>query len=193
MKYCSECGAQVTLEIPAGDNRPRYICSQCETIHYSNPKIVAGCIPVWQDKILLCKRAIEPRHGLWTLPAGFMENDESTVEAALRETLEEAGAQVEVRDLYTMISLVHINQVYMMFLADMTNTDFAPGEESLETELFAEEEIPWDRIAFPVIEETMRLYFADRASGKFRTRIGEMTVISREKRQFNSRYLAEEK
>jgi len=192
MKYCSECGAEVTLEIPSGDNRPRYICSQCETIHYSNPKIVAGCIPVWQDKILLCKRAIEPRHGLWTLPAGFMENDESTVEAAMRETLEEAGARVNVRDLYTMISLVHINQVYMMFLADMTDTDFAPGEESLETELFAEEEIPWDEIAFPVIEETMRLFFADRASGKFKRRIGEMTVINREKRQFNSRYLAEE-
>jgi len=192
MKYCSECGAQVTLEIPAGDNRPRYICSQCETIHYSNPKIVAGCIPVWQDKILLCKRAIEPRHGLWTLPAGFMENDESTVEAALRETVEEAGANVEIRDLYTMISLVHINQVYMMFLADMTDTDFAPGVESLETELFAENEIPWDQIAFPVIEETMRLYFADRASGDFRTRVGEMTVIDRDKRQFHSRYLDEE-
>jgi ADP-ribose pyrophosphatase YjhB (NUDIX family) len=192
MKYCSECGAQVTLEIPAGDNRPRHICSQCETIHYSNPKIVAGCIPVWEDKILLCKRAIEPRHGLWTLPAGFMENDESTVEAALRETMEEAGAHVEVRDLYTMISLVHINQVYMMFLADMTDTDFAPGEESLETELFSESEIPWDRIAFPVIEETMRLYFADRASGSFKTRVGEMTVINREQRQFNSRYLDEE-
>jgi len=180
------------LEIPAGDNRPRYICSQCETIHYSNPKIVAGCIPVWQDKILLCKRAIEPRHGLWTLPAGFMENDESTVEAALRETVEEAGANVEIRDLYTMISLVHINQVYMMFLADMTDTDFAPGVESLETELFAENEIPWDQIAFPVIEETMRLYFADRASGDFRTRVGEMTVIDRDKRQFHSRYLDEE-
>ena len=192
MKYCSECGAQVTLEIPSGDNRPRYICSQCETIHYSNPKIVAGCIPVWQDKILLCKRAIEPRHGLWTLPAGFMENDESTVEAAMRETMEEAGARVAVRDLYTMISLVHINQVYMMFLADMKDTDFSPGEESLETELFAEEDIPWDEIAFPVIEETMRLFFADRASGKFKRRIGEMTVINREKRQFNSRYLAEE-
>ena len=192
MKYCSECGAQVTLEIPSGDNRPRYICSQCETIHYSNPKIVAGCIPVWQDKILLCKRAIEPRHGLWTLPAGFMENDESTVEAAMRETMEEAGAHVEVRDLYTMISLVHINQVYMMFLADMKDTDFSPGEESLETELFSEVDIPWDRIAFPVIEETMRLFFADRAAGKFRTRIGEMTVINREKRLFNSRYLAEE-
>ena len=192
MKYCSECGAQVTLEIPAGDNRPRHICSQCETIHYSNPKIVAGCIPVWEDKILLCKRAIEPRHGLWTLPAGFMENDESTVEAALRETMEEAGAHVEVRDLYAMISLVHINQVYMMFLADMTDTDFAPGEESLETELFSESEIPWDRIAFPVIEETMRLYFADRASGSFKTRVGEMTVINREQRQFNSRYLDEE-
>ena len=192
MKYCSECGAEVTLEIPSGDNRPRYICSQCETIHYSNPKIVAGCIPVWQDKILLCKRAIEPRHGLWTLPAGFMENDESTVEAAMRETMEEAGARVAVRDLYTMISLVHINQVYMMFLADMKDTDFSPGEESLETELFAEEDIPWDEIAFPVIEETMRLFFADRASGKFKRRIGEMTVINREKRQFNSRYLAEE-
>jgi ADP-ribose pyrophosphatase YjhB (NUDIX family) len=192
MKYCSECGAEVTLEIPSGDNRPRYICSQCETIHYSNPKIVAGCIPVWQDKILLCKRAIEPRHGLWTLPAGFMENDESTIEAAMRETMEEAGARVEVRDLYTMISLVHINQVYMMFLADMKDTDFSPGEESLETELFAEEDIPWDEIAFPVIEETMRLFFADRASGKFKRRIGEMTVINREKRQFNSSYLAEE-
>ena len=192
MKYCSECGAEVTLEIPSGDNRPRYICSQCETIHYSNPKIVAGCIPVWQDKILLCKRAIEPRHGLWTLPAGFMENDESTVEAAMRETLEEAGARVEVRDLYTMISLVHINQVYMMFLADMTDTDFSPGEESLEAELFGEEDIPWDQIAFPVIEETMRLFFADRAAGKFKRRIGEMTVINREKRIFNSHYLAEE-
>ncbi|MGW8248943.1 MAG: NUDIX hydrolase [Acidiferrobacterales bacterium] len=192
MKYCSECGAEVTLEIPSGDNRPRYICSQCETIHYSNPKIVAGCIPVWQDKILLCKRAIEPQHGLWTLPAGFMENDESTVEAAMRETMEEAGANVEVRDLYTMISLVHINQVYMMFLADMTNTEFAPGEESLEVDLFGESEIPWDQIAFPVIEETMRLFFADRASGNFRTRIGEMTVINREERQFSSRYLDKE-
>ena len=192
MKYCSECGAEVTLEIPSGDNRPRHICSQCETIHYSNPKIVAGCIPVWQDKILLCKRAIEPRHGLWTLPAGFMENDESTIEAAMRETMEEAGARVEVRDLYTMISLVHINQVYMMFLADMKDTDFSPGEESLETELFAEEDIPWDEIAFPVIEETMRLFFADRAAGKFKRRIGEMTVINREKRIFNSHYLAEE-
>lgn len=192
MKYCSECGAQVTLEIPSGDNRPRYTCRQCETIHYSNPKIVAGCLPVWKDRILLCKRAIEPRHGLWTLPAGFMENDESTVEAAMRETMEEAGARVEVRDLYTMISLTHINQVYMMFLADMTDTDFTPGTESLEVELFSENEIPWDQLAFPVIEETMRLYFADRAGGNFKTRVGEMTLIDPETRQFSSRYLVEE-
>jgi ADP-ribose pyrophosphatase YjhB (NUDIX family) len=192
MKYCSECGAQVTLEIPSGDNRPRHICVSCETIHYSNPKIVAGCLPVWKDQILLCKRAIEPRHGLWTLPAGFMENDESTVEAAMRETMEEAGARVKVRDLYTMISLPHINQVYMMFLADMTDTDFAPGEESLEAELFSESEIPWDQLAFPVIEETMRWYFADRASGNYKTRVGEMTLIDPEKRQFSSRYLVEE-
>lgn len=192
MKYCSECGAQVTFEVPAGDNRPRHICVNCETIHYSNPKIVAGSIPVWQDKILLCKRAIEPRYGLWTLPAGFMENDETTVEAARRETMEEAGAQVQIRDLYTMISLTHINQVYMMFLADMTDTDFAPGEESLEVELFSESEIPWDQLAFPVIEETMRLFFADRASGAFKTRVGEMNVVDREKRLFSSRYLVEE-
>jgi len=192
MKYCSECGAEVTLEIPQGDNRPRHICSNCETIHYSNPKIVAGCIPVWEDKILLCKRAIEPRLGLWTLPAGFMENNESTVEAALRETMEEAGAMVEVRDLYTMISLVHINQVYMMFLADMKDTKFAAGTESLEVDLFAEHEIPWDQIAFPVIEQTMRMFYADRSSGNFQTHIGEMTVIDREKRLFESRFIEKE-
>jgi len=192
MKYCSECGAEVTLEIPQGDNRPRHICSNCETIHYSNPKIVAGCIPVWEDKILLCKRAIEPRLGLWTLPAGFMENNESTVEAALRETMEEAGAMVEVRDLYTMISLVHINQVYMMFLADMKDTKFEAGTESLEVDLFAEHEIPWDQIAFPVIEQTMRMFYADRSSGNFQTHIGEMTVIDREKRLFESRFIEKE-
>lgn len=189
MNYCSECGAEVQVEIPAGDNRHRHVCPRCETIHYSNPKIVAGCLPVWEDKILLCRRAIEPRHGLWTLPAGFMENDETTMEAAQRETLEEAGARVAIRDLYAMISLAHINQVYMMFLADMDDTEYAAGEESLEVELFEEQDIPWGEIAFPVIEETMRLFFADRARGTFGTHVGQMTLLDPETRRFDTRYI----
>jgi len=189
MKYCSECGAEVTLEIPSGDNRLRHICSSCSTIHYSNPKIVAGSLPVWKDRVLLCRRAIEPRHGLWTLPAGFMENDETTVEAAIRETEEEAGANIAIRDLYTMISLVHINQVYMMFLADLQDKDFAPGEESLEVALFREHEIPWNDIAFPVIAETLRLYYADEKRGVFGTHIGEMNLVDAERRLFESSFL----
>jgi len=189
MKYCSECGAEVMLEIPSGDNRLRHICSSCSTIHYSNPKIVAGSLPVWKDRVLLCRRAIEPRHGLWTLPAGFMENDETTVEAAIRETEEEAGANIAIRDLYTMISLVHINQVYMMFLADLQDKDFAPGEESLEVALFREHEIPWNDIAFPVIAETLRLYYADEKRGVFDTHIGEMNLVDAERRLFESSFL----
>ena len=192
MKYCSECGSEVTLEVPSGDNRLRHICSQCSTIHYSNPKIVAGSLPVWKDRVLLCRRAIEPRHGFWTLPAGFMENDETTIEAAIRETEEEAGANIAIRDLYTMISLVHINQVYMMFLADLKDKDFAPGEESLEVALFREHEIPWDEIAFPVIAETLKLYYADEKRGAFGTHIGELNLVDTEKRLFESSFLKRE-
>jgi len=189
MKYCSECGAQVHIEIPAGDNRPRHICKTCDTIHYSNPKIVAGCLPVWEDKILLCRRAIEPQYGRWTLPAGFMEDDESIIEAAARETMEEAGARVQIRDMYTTISLAHINQVYMMFLADLVDTDYAAGEESLEVQLFTQEQIPWDEIAFPVIGETMKLFFEDRARGTFQIHVGEMNLVDRDKRLFGTRYI----
>ena len=189
MNYCSECGAEVRIEIPAGDNRPRYVCANCGAIHYSNPKIVAGCLPVWEDRILLCRRAIEPRHGLWTLPAGFMEDDETVIEAAARETLEEAGARVHIRDLYTAISLVHINQVYMMFLADLVDTDYEAGEESLEVELFREDQVPWQDIAFPVIGETMRLFFADRTHGRFRTHVGEMNLVDPDTRRFDARYI----
>ena len=189
MNYCSECGQKVVIEIPQGDNRPRHICQSCNTIHYSNPKIVAGCLPVWRDQVLLCRRAIEPRHGLWTLPAGFMENDETTMEAAIRETVEEAGADVDISNLYTMISLAHINQVYMMFMADLKNTDYAPGEESLEVSLFSESEIPWDDIAFPVIAETLKLFFADRQQGRFKTHIGEMILVDKTRREFDSRYI----
>lgn len=138
---------------------------------------------------MLCKRAIEPRYGYWTLPAGFMENDETVMEAAERETREEACARVEISHLYSTISLVHIDQVYMMFLARLQDTDFAPGEESLETALFHEQDIPWDEIAFPVISETLRLYFRDRRQGRMRSHVGRMDLLDLEQRTFHSRFI----
>lgn len=164
----------MVLRIPDGDDRPRYVCLSCNAVHYSNPKIVAGCIPVWDDRILLCRRAIEPRAGLWTLPAGFMENGETTPAAAARETLEKARAQVEIEALYSVFNLPHINQVYLLFRARLRDLDFAPGAESLEVALFREAEIPWDLLAFPVVRETLRMYFADRAQGVFPVRVGDI-------------------
>ncbi|AYH42879.1 NUDIX hydrolase [Azoarcus sp. DN11] len=169
MKYCSDCGANVTLRIPPGDTLPRHVCVSCGTIHYQNPKIVVGAIPEWGDRILLCRRAIEPRHGYWTLPAGFMENAESTAEAAARETLEEACARIEVGALFTLISVPHINQVHIVYRARLLDLDFGPGEESLEVALFEERDIPWDDIAFRTISLTLRHYFEDRRRGSFGT------------------------
>ena len=167
MKYCSECAAAVTLAIPAGDNRPRHVCTSCGTIHYQNPKMVLGSIPVWERdgelKILLCKRAIEPRHGYWTLPAGFMENGETTAAAAIRETEEEAGAHIALGKLFSLLNVVRVQQVHMFYLATLLDLDFAPGEESLDVQLFSEAEIPWDDLAFPTIRATLELFFADRA------------------------------
>ncbi len=167
MKYCSECGQPVTLKVPAGDNRPRHVCDACGTIHYQNPKIVAGALPVWEDRVLLCRRAIEPRYGLWTLPAGFMENGETMEEAAARESREEANARLELDGLYTVISLPTINQVYVMYRARLQDLDFHPGEESLEAALFTEAEIPWDRLAFRTIRYTLERYFEDRKTNRF--------------------------
>lgn len=169
MKYCSDCGASVTLRIPPGDTLPRHVCPSCGTIHYQNPKIVVGAIPEWGERILLCRRAIEPRHGFWTLPAGFMENAESTAEAAARETLEEACARIEVGDLFTLISVPHINQVHIVYRARLLDLEFGPGEESLEVALFEEKDIPWDDIAFRTIALTLRHYFEDRRRGSFGT------------------------
>ena len=169
MNFCNQCGKPVTQRVPEGDNRPRYICSHCSTIHYENPKVVVGCVPIYQDQILLCKRAIEPRFGLWTLPAGFMENGESLAEGAARETLEEANASVTLGELYTVFSLPHISQVYVFFLSELDNLDFYPGEESLETKLFSEDQIPWTELAFPVISETLRNYFSDRSKNSLQT------------------------
>lgn len=174
MKFCSQCGSTVELRIPEGDNLPRFVCSQCTTIHYQNPKIVAGCIPEWQDKILLCKRAIEPQRGYWTLPAGFMENNETTPNAAQRETQEEANANVEIISLYAMFDIPHISQVYLMFRARLLDLEFAPGEESLEVDLFTEDQIPWDELAFPVINETLKYYYQDRQRNQFELRHGKI-------------------
>ena len=174
MKFCSQCGSTVELRIPEGDNLPRFVCSQCTTIHYQNPKIVAGCIPEWQDKILLCKRAIEPQYGYWTLPAGFMENNETTPNAAQRETQEEANANVEIISLYAMFDIPHISQVYLMFRARLLDLEFAPGVESLEVDLFTEDQIPWDELAFPVINETLKYYYQDRQRNQFELRHGKI-------------------
>lgn len=166
MKFCSECAHPVALAIPEGDNRPRYVCPQCHAIHYQNPKLVVGSIPVWEQdgklQVLLCKRAIEPRYGYWTLPAGFMENEETTEQAALRETEEEAGADVELGKLFTLLNVAHVHQVHLFYLARLRNLDFAPGEESLEVQLFTQDEIPWDDLAFPTVCSTLELFFADR-------------------------------
>ena len=167
MKYCNQCGSTVNLRIPKGDNRPRHICDKCGFIHYQNPKLIAGCITEWQDQILLCRRAIEPRYCLWTLPAGFMENEETLEEAAIRETYEEACAEVKIIGLYSVFSLPHVSQVYVIFRGNLINGSFSAGSESLETKLFKEEDIPWNQIAFPVIEKTLKRYFLDRSSNKY--------------------------
>jgi ADP-ribose pyrophosphatase YjhB (NUDIX family) len=167
MIYCSNCGEKVIEKIPAGGDRPRHVCDTCNTVHYQNPKIVAGCVPVWENRVLLCRRAIEPRHGLWTLPAGFMENGESTEQAAARETREEACASVTDLALYGVFSMPQINQVYMMFRARMKTGDFQPGPESLDVRLYEEHEIPWDELAFPVIKLTLERFYKDTGTGHF--------------------------
>lgn len=167
MKFCSSCGSQVEQRIPEGDDRERHICASCDTIHYTNPRIITGCLPIHEGKVLLCKRAIEPRLGFWTLPAGFMENGETILEGALRESWEEARAEIEVEELYTLFNLPYINQVYMFYRGRLTNLDFGPGIESLEVELFDEKSIPWDELAFPVIRKTLEHYFHDRQHGHY--------------------------
>lgn len=167
MKFCSNCGAGVAFRIPPGDTLPRHICEQCGTIHYQNPKIIVGALPVWEERVLLCRRAIEPRHGMWTLPAGFMENEETTAQAAARETLEEACARIEVGELYTLIDVPHISQVHIVYRARLLDLDFRPGEESLEVALFREEDIPWQQIAFRSILMSLRHFFEDRRRGQW--------------------------
>ncbi|MEQ1881671.1 MAG: NUDIX hydrolase [Burkholderiales bacterium] len=172
MNFCSQCGAPVQLRVPPGDTLPRHVCQSCGNIHYENPRMIVGCIPEWEGRILLCKRAIEPRIGLWTVPAGFMENAETTAQGAQRETLEEANARVEILDLYALFNIPHINQVYMLFRARLLDLDFYPGSESLEVRLFDEPDIPWNQIAFATVRRTLARYYSDRRAGGFHFHIG---------------------
>jgi ADP-ribose pyrophosphatase YjhB (NUDIX family) len=162
MKFCSQCGNPVIQRIPEGDSRLRYVCEHCHTIHYQNPNIVAGCLPVWGEQVLLCRRAIEPRLGYWTLPAGFMENGETIEQAARRETVEEACATVGDLSLYMLIDVPHISQVHVFYRADLADLDFAAGIESLEVQLFDEADIPWSELAFHTVRRTLECFFADR-------------------------------
>lgn len=178
MKYCSSCGAQVTRKVPPGDTLPRFVCETCAAIHYENPKIVVGCIPEWKGQILLCRRAIEPRYGLWTLPAGFMENEEPAEQAALRETWEEARADVKTPTLYAVFSLPTVSQVYIIFRATMPAPRYEVGEESLEVRLFTLDEIPWEELAFTVMHETLERYCQDRHQNHFPVHMGAVGRLS---------------
>ena len=168
MNYCSACGEKVELRIPDGDSLPRHVCTTCGEIHYQNPKVIVGCVAEWQGRILLCRRAIEPRYGRWTLPAGFMENGESTGLAAKRETFEEAGARIEVDGLFSLISLPRINQVHLFYRARLLDANVCSGIESLETALILESDIPWPDLAFRSVERCLKAYIADRRHGSFR-------------------------
>lgn len=167
MKFCSECAHPVSLLIPPDDNRVRFVCEQCGVIHYENPKLVIGSIPVWDDGdqpcVLLCRRAIEPRLGYWTLPAGFMENGETTSDGAARETMEEAGANIALHELFSMFNVPHVHQVHLFYRATLLDLDYAPGIESLEVKMFAEKDVPWNEIAFQTVSHTLRFFFADHA------------------------------
>jgi ADP-ribose pyrophosphatase YjhB (NUDIX family) len=167
IKHCRACGATVDYVVPADDNRERAVCSACGLVHYENPLNVVGTVPVWQDQVLLCRRNIEPRHGFWTLPAGFMELGETTAEGALRETDEEAGAHVELEGLFSVLNVARVGQVHLFYRARLLDTHLAPGPETIEARLFQEHQIPWDALAFRTVRETLSLYFADRRRGQF--------------------------
>ncbi|MCC6209848.1 MAG: NUDIX hydrolase [Burkholderiales bacterium] len=171
MKYCANCGATLARRVPPGDSLLRDVCDACGSIHYVNPKMVLGAIPVWEEggqaRMLLCRRAIEPRYGYWTLPAGFMENDETAGEAAVRETLEEAGARIELQGAFSMISVPRVNQVHVFYRARLLDLDFRPGVETIEIALFEEERLPWKDIAFRTVALTLKRWYADRAKGAF--------------------------
>jgi len=174
MKYCNRCGSKLAYRIPDDDDRGRFICDVCHTIHYENPKMVVGCIPTWKDRILLCRRSIEPRYGKWTIPAGFFEQGETVEAGAKRELYEEARATVEFLEPYALYSIPHISQVYLIFRGGLKDKNFRAGHESLEALLFEEDEVPWDNLAFTVVGEVLRRYYTDCLKGDFPFFMGEI-------------------
>jgi ADP-ribose pyrophosphatase YjhB (NUDIX family) len=174
IKHCRLCGAAVAYRVPDGDNRERAVCPACGEIHYENPINVVGTVPVWDERVLLCRRNIEPRKGLWTLPAGFLELGESTAEGALRETDEEAGAHVELEGLFSVLNVVRAGQVHLFYRARMLDTHLAPGPETIEARLFAEHQVPWGEIAFRTVRQTLEHFFADRRRGAFGVHVGDI-------------------
>jgi ADP-ribose pyrophosphatase YjhB (NUDIX family) len=175
MKFCTSCGQPVQLVVPPGDDRERHVCQVCAVVHYQNPRLVVGCL-AHDDagRILLCRRAIEPQYGLWTLPAGFMENGESVEEGALRETREEANASLANPVLYCMVSIPYVNQVFVIFRGLLADPGYYPGRESLETALFGEKEIPWDKLAFRTVTFTLQRFFEDNRTGSFGVHVASL-------------------
>jgi ADP-ribose pyrophosphatase YjhB (NUDIX family) len=177
INFCSHCGAPMEEKIPADDDHLRAVCTQCPHVQYENPKMVVGCIPVFEEKILMCKRNIEPRKGKWTLPAGYLENKESVQEGAARETLEETRAHVRIIDPYRLYNIVNLDQIYLMFRAEMGDDTFGPTSESTEVRLFKEADIPWDEIAFEVIQQTLIEFFQDRKLGAYPFKIKDLKPV----------------
>ncbi len=167
IKHCKVCGGVALYTVPADDNRERATCTVCTTVHYENPINVVGTVPAWGDQVLLCRRNIEPRHGFWTLPAGFMEMGETTAEGAVRETIEESGAHIELQGLFTLLNVVRVGQLHLYYLARLLDTEFDPGPETIEARLFSEDQIPWEELAFRTVRETLRCYFEDKRKGQF--------------------------
>ncbi|MEZ4961800.1 MAG: NUDIX hydrolase [Saprospiraceae bacterium] len=173
MNFCSNCGSPALKNvIPVGDNRHRLVCGRCGTIHYHNPKIITGCLPLWQDKVLLCKRAIEPRQGYWNIPAGFLELGETVEAGAMREVWEEAEARVSIIGVHTIFTFTKFHHIYIQFLGNLINGEYGVGVESLETRLFAEAEIPWDEIAFESSHFALRKFFEDQKNGRQQVHLG---------------------
>ena len=175
MNHCSHCGELLTRAVPPGDDRERHICPACGRIHYRNPRMVVGCIPLWKERLLLCRRAIEPRHGTWTIPAGYLETGESVEEGARREMMEEARATAETLQPYGLYNIRQVSQVYLIFIASLASQVFGAGEETIEARLFDEDEIPWDDLSFPVVETTLKHFFEDVKRGTFPFHIDDVT------------------
>jgi ADP-ribose pyrophosphatase YjhB (NUDIX family) len=174
IKHCRVCGTTVAYRVPADDNRERAVCTACNEVHYENPINVVGTVPVWGEQVLLCRRNIEPRHGFWTLPAGFLELGESTAAGAERETVEEAGANIELQDLFTVLNVVRAGQLHLFYRARLLDTSLAPGPETIEARLFREDEVPWDELAFRTVRLTLEHFFADRRRGSFAVHVGDI-------------------